>query len=101
MWKPEMCAGEAAQCEEQRGHRFQDRRRFRGHRARGNTQIFQGQIDMDANGYIITHDGTRRTSLESLRPEMSRAMYRQAISAAGTGCMAAIDAERFLEHSEH
>jgi thioredoxin reductase (NADPH) len=66
-----------------------------------NTDLFKGKIDMDDSGYIIVHEGSR-TSVDGVFAcgDAMDKRYRQAITAAGTGCMAAIDAERWLEEQE-
>jgi len=64
-----------------------------------NTQIFKGILDMDEVGYLITEKSTTRTKIPGVFVcgDAQDSYYRQAVTAAGTGCMSAIDAERYLE----
>jgi thioredoxin reductase (NADPH) len=67
------------------------------------TELFAGQLDLDDDGYIRVEAGTTRTSIEGVFAcgDVMDKIYRQAVTAAGTGCMAALDAEKYLAAQEY
>ena len=75
---------------------------FMGIGHKPNTDLFKGILDMDETGYLIIKPGTTYTNIEGIfaAGDVADKTYRQAVTAAGTGCMAALDAERWLEAQE-
>jgi len=67
-----------------------------------NTEVFKDKINLDKVGYVVTESGSSKTNVEGVfaAGDVADHIYRQAITAAGTGCMAALDTERYLAHKE-